>query len=236
MEDEGDEGAECDMAWLLDNADRFGFDATRVFLMGHSAGGHIAAAVSYDARWLQAHGYTPEHISGFIGLSGVYDLRPRDRRLSRIFGTTARMRTDASPLLFADKNGPPALIFYAENDIQRLDASARAMANRLQDLGVRADAQELRGEGNTSYVFRIGKGRRDVVSDRIRNFITAQLDTPDEDQPLVQPSAVVADLDAEEADVLLRHPILEVGHHLRAVRQRQLRKDHRPLLVSPLLP
>ena len=188
------------LAWLLDNADRFGFDANRVFLMGHSAGGHIAAAVSYDARWLEAHGYSPDLISGFIGLSGVYDLRPRDNRLSRIFGKTAKLRTDASPMVFAEQNAPPALLFFAENDIQRLDASARVFANRLQSLGIRAEAHELRGESHTSYVRRIGKGRRDVISDRIRKFIGSQESNRDADGALRQHWGVTVELDRHYAE------------------------------------
>lgn len=57
------------VAWLRDNADRFGIDGTRIHLMGHSAGGHLAAMM------LTEHG--PEHaVRSAIAISGLFDLAP----------------------------------------------------------------------------------------------------------------------------------------------------------------
>jgi acetyl esterase/lipase len=53
---------------------QWGGDTSRVVLMGHSAGAHIAALVAYDARYLAAYGLSPRVFSRFIGLSGPYDI------------------------------------------------------------------------------------------------------------------------------------------------------------------
>ena len=58
--------------WVKDNASRFGGDPGKIFLMGHSAGAHIAAMLSVDGRWLQKVGMLPSRdIAGLIAQWGL---------------------------------------------------------------------------------------------------------------------------------------------------------------------
>jgi acetyl esterase/lipase len=71
-----DDGALA-VRWVKDNAKRFGGDPQKIFLMGHSAGAHIAAMLAIDATWLQKVGLVPgRDIAGLIGISGPYDFLP----------------------------------------------------------------------------------------------------------------------------------------------------------------
>ena len=54
------------ITWLKANAAELGVDATRIVLMGRSAGAQIAGAVAYAAN--------DPAVRGFIGLYGVYDM------------------------------------------------------------------------------------------------------------------------------------------------------------------
>jgi acetyl esterase/lipase len=53
------------VAWVIDHAGEHGGDARRVFVAGHSAGGHLTAAAMNDQR-----------LAGGIAISGIYDLEP----------------------------------------------------------------------------------------------------------------------------------------------------------------
>ncbi|MGH8796992.1 MAG: alpha/beta hydrolase [Caldimonas sp.] len=54
--------------WLLRNADRLNIDTARIVVSGHSAGAQLGAVtLSETTDWTAA---------GFVGISGVYDLRP----------------------------------------------------------------------------------------------------------------------------------------------------------------
>ena len=55
--------------WVLRHAATFGADAGRIVLSGHSAGGHLAAALALDAA-------APAGLRGVVGVSGVFDLVP----------------------------------------------------------------------------------------------------------------------------------------------------------------
>ena len=67
------------IAWLADHGDRYGIDRERLYVAGHSAGGHLAAmALSTD--WRRAGeefaGQPADLVKGACSISGVYDLEP----------------------------------------------------------------------------------------------------------------------------------------------------------------
>jgi arylformamidase len=63
------------IAWVFQNAARFGGDPTRLYVGGHSSGGHLAA-VALTTDWQTAFGLPADTIKGGICLSGLYDLAP----------------------------------------------------------------------------------------------------------------------------------------------------------------
>ncbi|MDT3678772.1 MAG: alpha/beta hydrolase [Burkholderiaceae bacterium] len=66
--------------WLSERAPRYGIDAQRLWLLGHSAGAHLAAKVLYDdARVLHGDAGSEGEASavrGAVLISGLYDLEP----------------------------------------------------------------------------------------------------------------------------------------------------------------
>lgn len=62
--------------WLWLNADRYGIDRNRLFVSGHSAGGHLTAMMMC-ALWPQLDPRLPKDLwKGGLAISGIYDLRP----------------------------------------------------------------------------------------------------------------------------------------------------------------
>lgn len=60
------------VAWVYKNIIRYGGDPSKLFISGHSAGGHLTAiALAHD--W-QKDGLPPDLIKGAVATSGVYDL------------------------------------------------------------------------------------------------------------------------------------------------------------------
>ncbi len=70
------EDAATAVAWARANAARFGGDARRLFIMGHSAGGQIATLLALDPAYLRLAGVPDGSVCGVIGLAGAYDLHP----------------------------------------------------------------------------------------------------------------------------------------------------------------
>ena len=62
--------------WASTHAAQFKCDPGRFYLMGHSAGAHLAALVTLDKRHFAATGRLAPRIAGVIGLSGPYDFLP----------------------------------------------------------------------------------------------------------------------------------------------------------------
>jgi arylformamidase len=62
------------IAWVHGNARSFGGDPDRVFISGHSAGGHLVAMVM-ATDW-STFGVPTDVVKGGVGISGLYDLEP----------------------------------------------------------------------------------------------------------------------------------------------------------------
>jgi len=62
--------------WLWLNAGRYGVDPNRLYVSGHSAGGHLTAMLM-AARWTAFDARLPKDLwKGGLAISGIYDLRP----------------------------------------------------------------------------------------------------------------------------------------------------------------
>jgi arylformamidase len=63
-------------AWLYRNGDRLGFDPTRIYTSGHSAGAHLTAMMM-AALWPVFDPELPaDLVKGALAVSGIYDLEP----------------------------------------------------------------------------------------------------------------------------------------------------------------
>ena len=104
------------VAWARDHAREFGGDSQRLFVMGHSAGGQIAALLAADGRYLDAVGMRPRDLAGMIGLAGAYAFLPFVDNEEKIFGNDATGRYDSQPINFISGDEPPMLLLQGEDD------------------------------------------------------------------------------------------------------------------------
>jgi acetyl esterase/lipase len=63
-------------AWTRRHIAEYGGCPDRLFLAGHSAGGHLVALLATDERYLKAEGLETADIKGVIAVSGVYRIPP----------------------------------------------------------------------------------------------------------------------------------------------------------------
>jgi acetyl esterase/lipase len=133
-----DDGAQA-VRWVKDNVKRYGGDSQKIFLMGHSAGAHIAAMLAIDATWLQKVGLMPgRDIAGLIGVSGPYDFLPlKDETLKIIFGGN---RPETQPIFHVTPGAPPALLLTGDKDDVVGAGNSTRLAERLRAAGNEATA------------------------------------------------------------------------------------------------
>jgi acetyl esterase/lipase len=164
-------------AYLHRSADQYGYDAKRMFLMGHSAGAHLASLVALDPRYLREAGAPAHAVAGVVAVSGIYDLGPGGpiaRRsgelVTPVFGSDARTLREASPVTHA-RSGPPFLVLSAENDLDGFQIEARRFAARLRAAGNR-ETQEIVVQG-FDHVRVVTDLRRSLVRDLVLAFAGA---------------------------------------------------------------
>lgn len=120
------------VAWSKANAARFGGDPARLFVMGHSAGGQIAALLATDARYLHAVGMTPRDLAGVIGLAGPYDFLPiTDPKIKIVFGPQQDWPL-SQPVNFVDGDEPPFLLLHGASDRKVWPMNSEHLAKKLR--------------------------------------------------------------------------------------------------------
>ena len=122
--------------WVHDHAAEFGGDPARLVLMGHSAGGYIAAMLAYDRQWLAAVGLDPDRdVKGLVGLAGPYDFLPLHRdTLKIIFGPEDHLAA-TQPINFVEPGAPPAFLASGRDDDMVDPGNVTRLARRIGEKG-----------------------------------------------------------------------------------------------------
>lgn len=102
--------------WAQQQAERYGGDPDKVFVMGHSSGAHLAALLALAPEFLAAAGGDRAKLKGMIGLAGPYDFLPlTDPDLRDMFGPPERYEL-SQPIAHVDGDNPPLLLLHGEDD------------------------------------------------------------------------------------------------------------------------
>ena len=139
------------VAWVSQNIDRYGGQATDIHLIGHSAGAHIASFLALDETYLKNAGADRSILGSWVGLAGPYAFYPSEVRSVRdIFADTPE--DQARPVTFADAGTPPALLLHGADDTTVYPKNSTQLAKALRDVGVKADAYMYDGVGHAPLV------------------------------------------------------------------------------------
>lgn len=124
--------------WMADHARDFGGDPARMFISGHSAGGHIALILALDDKYLRAVGLTQRSLAGIVSIAGPTGLENlRADGLESVFPIGVPDR-DFSPIMLAASMAnvaPPFLLISGLDD----DVIRASNVARLADT-IRADS------------------------------------------------------------------------------------------------
>jgi acetyl esterase/lipase len=137
------------VAWARLHAAENGGDPSRMFLVGHSSGAHMAALLATYGRFLRAVGMQPRDIKGIVGLAGPYDFLPlTDPALKQVFGTQSEW-PKSQPVKFVDGDEPPFLLFQGTADTLVRPGNAPSLAARLRAANEQVELRMLDGTSHS---------------------------------------------------------------------------------------
>ena len=106
------------VAWLAHHIARYNGDPARIFVAGHSAGGHQVGMLA-ATDWHNEYGLPADIIKGGMPISGLFDLRPfRHSWLQAKLQLNADLIERQSPLFNIPAHGPPLLVTLGGDESQ----------------------------------------------------------------------------------------------------------------------
>ncbi len=123
------------IAWVYKNAASFGGDPNRIYVSGHSSGGHLAG-VTLITDWQKDFGVPNDVIKGALLSSGMYDLKPvRLSARSSYVKFTDEMEHALSTQRHLAKINCPVVVTYGTLETPEFQRQSRDFAAALQAAG-----------------------------------------------------------------------------------------------------
>lgn len=154
-------------AWTVRHIAEFGGDTNRLYVGGHSAGGHLSALLSLDASYLAARQISPGTIRGVLAFSGVYDFTTGESQDS-VFGKDPLARRAASPLFHVKSGASPFLVTYCQWDYFSLPAQAKEFYRALRRENIEAELVYVPGENHISEMLSVTRDADPTVAAALR--------------------------------------------------------------------
>jgi acetyl esterase/lipase len=147
-----------------------GIDASRIVLIGHSAGAHLAALVASDPRYLEAARVPASALKAVLLLDGAaYRLSPSDQRgfltqriYENAFGDDERTWAAVAPIAQMQAK-PPAAFWIAVADRSYAARQGEALRRAVVDKGGVAEVASFPGETHAGINRRFGEAGNAVA-------------------------------------------------------------------------
>ena len=139
-------------AWTVKNIAQHGGDPQRIYIAGHSAGGHLVSELALDPRWLARHELKANVIRGVASMSGVYDVSSVE-----VFGPNPQARRQYSPIEYVNLNAPRFLVTYCQWDYPNLGPQAKVFDAALRRAFVETRLLYIPGRNHINEIIELTK-------------------------------------------------------------------------------
>lgn len=144
------------IAWLHGHAADLNADPARLYVSGHSAGGHLTAMLM-ATDWA-AHGLPVDAIKGGCAISGVFDLAPiLKTSINDDVRLDAEMAARNSPLFHVPKAGAPLVAAVGDGETEAFLDQSRRFAEAWGASGMAAQYLPLAGFHHFDVVLELAK-------------------------------------------------------------------------------
>jgi acetyl esterase/lipase len=162
--------------WVKDSIGNYGGNPNRIFVMGHSAGGHLAELINADPQYFKAVGIL-NPIRGII-LNDAFGLdmeeylnkAEKDHYYSdfiRTFSTEPKTWQIGSPLFYAGNIKNPHLIFYGTKTYEAIQIQSERIRKSLTTANVPVQLIKIEGKKHVPMISQMIWGRNELYKDII---------------------------------------------------------------------
>jgi arylformamidase len=130
------------IAWVYKNAGKFNGDRDRLYIGGHSSGGHLCG-VALVTDWQQDFGLPANVVKGGLCMSGMYDMKPvRLSKRSSYVKFTDETEQAMSSQRHLDLLRAPIIVTYGTNETPEFQRQNRDFAAAVKAAGKAVDLVE----------------------------------------------------------------------------------------------
>ena len=173
------------LRWVNMNISRYGGDPERIFVMGHSAGGHLAALINSDPQFFKEQGIK-NPIRGVI-LNDSFGLDMHEYLLTaektkqtasflQTFSTDQEAWKKGSPLSYLSNVNSPHLILVGERTYPAIENQSRRLYELLKANGHPAIFKQVANKKHVGMITQMVSGRNEMYS-LIVDFMSANQGT-----------------------------------------------------------
>ena len=123
------------VAWVHNNAAKFGGDPAQLYVGGHSSGGHLCGVVMVT-DWQKDFGLAPDIIKGGMCMSGMYEMDPVALSVRRNYVKfTDAMKDSMSAIRHIDRLHAPITVTYGTFETPDFQRQSREFAAAVKAQG-----------------------------------------------------------------------------------------------------
>lgn len=163
--------------WAVQHSAEYGGDPNRIFVMGHSAGGGLAALLATDDQLFRKLGLTRNPVKGAIlddpaGLDMLDYLQkmayPNDQQYLVPFGGDPVVWRAVSPFYYLSADTPPMLLYTGGRTYPSITQSTQRFYQRLQALGITSHYRVIPRKKHVGMVLQLVWKRNSIYQDLLK--------------------------------------------------------------------
>ncbi|MGO8920921.1 MAG: alpha/beta hydrolase [Stellaceae bacterium] len=159
------------IAWLWRHAREFGGNPERIYVGGHSAGGHLATMLLATEWPSFAPGLPETLVKGACAISALFDMEPiRLSYLNDALGMSKEVSDRNDPLLQHYPVAAPLMIVLGDNESEEYYRQVVAMASRWSKLGHPLEVRLEEDRDHFDVVNDLRQPEADLVGAQLRHF------------------------------------------------------------------